>query len=206
MNQKIILANYKDALTPYHREKGKYYCPACGGHNLSFSSDGKWNCWNNPTKEHRREIMAAIVPEFKGNWRDKNREIIPTFTSKVYPAQLGYPLIKPTTLSETVGNRTTHIYSDCQRVIRYDYRRGKDIYPQYFNGQSWVNGAGDLAWMPFGLVRLFPYPGVVNLLLSVEGQKCVEIAHNRGIPALCLEGGDYSSRTIKIKRIWRTDR
>jgi hypothetical protein len=37
------------------------------------------------------------------------------------------------------------------------------------------------------------------LLLIVEGQKCVEIAHSRGIPALCLEAGDYSSQTALDK-------
>jgi hypothetical protein len=203
MTQKIILANYKDALTPYHREKGKYYCPACGGHNLSFSRDGKWNCWNNPTREHRLEIMAAMVtptcryvPDFKSNRSTYRPEILTNFTPKIYPAQLHFPLVKFIDLSQTVGNRTTHKYSESQRIVRYDYRNRKIIYPQYFNGKYWTNGAGDEPWIPFGLSRLFSYPGVINLILLVEGQKCVEIAHSRGIPALCLEGGDYSHQTM----------
>jgi hypothetical protein len=195
----IILSNYKDALTPYRRERGKYYCPACKGHNLSFSRDGKWNCWNNPSREHRLEILAAIFPKFRSSFQPSKSESIPRSIPEIYPAQLGYPLINQLRLSETIGNRTTHSYSDHQRVVRYNYRNHKIIYPQHFNGRYWLNGAGDRPWIPFGLERLFPYPGVVNLVLLVEGQKCVEIAHNRGIPALCLEGGDYSCLTISSK-------
>lgn len=195
----IILANYKDSLTPYRREKGKYYCPACGGHNLSFSRAGKWNCWNDPSREHRLEIMAAIVPGFNRNSPSRTRENIFSFTPKIYPALLHYPLIKPLVISDTVGNCTTHMYSDRQRVIRFDYPSHKIIYPQHFTGKYWVNGAGNKPWIPFGLTRLFPYPGGVNLILLVEGQKCVEIADSRGIPALCLEGGDYSCLTIETK-------
>jgi hypothetical protein len=196
----IIFADYKNILTPYPKEKGKYYCPACGGHNLSFSHQGKWNCWNNPTREHRLEIIAQIIPDFNyftPQLSQKLPTIIPPI--KIQTERLHLPIIKPQNLSETIDNRTTHNYSDCQRVVRHDYRNHKIIYLQHFNGKYWVNGAGDRPWIPFGLERLFPYPGAVNLVLLVEGQKCVEIAHSRGIPALCLEGGDYSCLTIAPK-------
>lgn len=201
----IFLVNYKDTLEPYRKEKGKYYCPACGNHNLSFSQSGHWNCWNTPTREHRLEILAAIVPNFKhtskGEKSSVNRKIKTNFLPKIHPAQLHYPSIAPIALSHTDGNLTTYRYSDRQRVVRHDYRKDKSIYPQYFDLQSraWVNGAGELTWQPYGLARLSPHPGAVNLVLLVEGQKCVEIAHSQHIPAVCLEAGDYSYGTIEIK-------
>ena len=94
------------------------------------------------------------------------------------------------------GRRTHYWYSNSQRVVRIDRVDGKSIFPQFLNGSVWVNGAGDRSWAPYGLSRLLPYPGKTNLILVIEGQKCVEIAHSRGIPALCLEGGDYSHQTM----------
>jgi hypothetical protein len=80
-----------------------------------------------------------------------------------------------------------------------DYPTDKVIFPQSFNGQEWLDGAGSNPWAPYGLSRLLPYPGKINLVLAIEGQKCVEIALSRGIPALCLESGDYSHRTAFYK-------
>jgi hypothetical protein len=93
------------------------------------------------------------------------------------------------------GRRTVYWYSQKQRVVRIDYPTDKVIFPQSFNGWEWIDVAGASPWLPYGLSRLLPYPGKINLVLVVEGQKCVEIAHSRGIPALCLESGDYSAQT-----------
>ncbi|MEL7037749.1 MAG: AAA family ATPase [Cyanobacteria bacterium J06592_8] len=41
------IRNHIDQLTPNEKEKGKYICPACNGHNLSINlKTGKYNCWN----------------------------------------------------------------------------------------------------------------------------------------------------------------
>lgn len=41
------IRNHIDQLTPNKKEKGKYTCPACNGHNLSINlKTGKFNCWN----------------------------------------------------------------------------------------------------------------------------------------------------------------
>jgi hypothetical protein len=98
--------------------------------------------------------------------------------------------------------------------MRIDGKYQRYIFPQHWNGKEWVNGAGkagassrdDRSWSVYGLSRLLPYPGVVNLILVVEGQKCVEIAHSRGIPVLCLEAGDYSTQTTfdKLRQIQHT--
>jgi hypothetical protein len=196
MRNQIVLADYKQTLTPYRR--GRYICPACAGHNLTFSRLGAWNCWNDPTRAHRLEIMAALVPDFNcsGYTPRVKSEPCPIILPRVHPALLHFPLIKRELLSDVVGRRTHYWYSHSQRVVRIDYADDKSIFPQFLNGSAWVNGAGDRSWAPYGLSRLLPYPGKSNLILVTEGQKCVEIAHSRGIPALCLEGGDYSHQTM----------
>jgi hypothetical protein len=192
----IILADHKEVLTPYRCQHERYYCPACEGHNLTFSDSGRWTCWNNPTREHRFEILDRLFPDRERSDRVPKREpeypqaIAPT----VHPSQLGYPLMTDEVLCESRGNRTVYRYSSFQQVVRIDTPQQRYIFPQYL-GDEWVKGAGSEPWQTYGLSRLLPRPGVTNLLLIVEGQKCVEIAHHRGIPALCLEAGDYSSRT-----------
>jgi hypothetical protein len=192
----IVLADYKNALTPYRRYRERYYCPVCNGHNLTFSTTGAWMCWNEPTREHRVEIMARLVPDFKQFTSRVKSESYPVIIPRIHPAQLHFPLMKDDRLAEVIGGRTVYWYSDKQRVVRIDYRTDKVIFPQSFNGKEWLDVAGSSPWTPYGLSRLLPYPGKINLVLVVEGQKCVEIAHHRGIPALCLESGDYSHQTV----------
>jgi hypothetical protein len=196
MRQPIVLADYKDNLRLYRRNR--YYCPACPGHNLTFCPLGRWNCWNDPTRAHRLEIMAALLPDFNrsGYTPRVKSEPCSIILPRVHPALLHFPLIERELLSDVVGRRTHYWYSHSQRVVRIDRVDGKSIFPQFLNGSVWVNGAGDRSWAPYGLSRLLPYPGKTNLILVIEGQKCVEIAHHRGIPALCLEGGDYSHQTM----------
>jgi hypothetical protein len=193
MRNQIVFADYKQTLTPYRR--GRYICPACAGHNLTFSRSGAWNCWNDPTRAHRLEIMAQLIPDFKQSTSRVKSEQCPIVIPRIHPAQLHFPLRKDKKLAETIGGQTIYWYSEKQRVVRIDYPTDKVIFPQSFNGWEWIDVAGASPWLPYGLSRLLPYPGKINLVLVVEGQKCVEIAHSRGIPALCLEAGDYSAQT-----------
>jgi hypothetical protein len=203
MRKSIVLAEYKHLLTAYRRYPNRYWCPACGCHNLTFSPEGKWMCWNNPTREHRLEIMARLVPNFKHFARRVKPESYPVIIPRIHPAQLHFPLMKDDRLAETIPQRgrfanggwTVYWYSKKQRVVRIDYPTDKVIFPQSFNDRQWIDVAGSDPWTLYGISRLLPYPGKINLVLVVEGQKSVEIAHSRQIPALCLEGGDYSAQT-----------
>lgn len=196
------LADCKKQLQRYRHNR--FYCPVCGGHNLTFSPVGKWNCWNDDSRAHRLEIMSAVIPTRGKNYSpnptsEPPPEILLPPIPLISSAQLHLPLMSPVILSETIGNRTIYQYSDCQRVTRFNYHTHKVIRPQYFDGESWVKGAGNKQWIPFGLCRLTAYPGRLNIVLIVEGQKCVEIAYSRGLPAICLEAGDYSNLTLKHK-------
>lgn len=56
---------------PNQKEQGKYQCPICGGGNLQFSNAGdKWNCWNDPSNEHRSDIAKWL----NDLWRQDNPE------------------------------------------------------------------------------------------------------------------------------------
>ena len=46
--------------TPSEKEKGKYQCPVCEGQNLQFNKKGEWNCWNDPSSEHRSDIAKWL--------------------------------------------------------------------------------------------------------------------------------------------------
>jgi hypothetical protein len=195
MHEQIVFADCWKALTQYRR--GRYICPACAGHNLTFSRSGAWNCWNDPSRTHRLEIMAALGVKLKRSIPQPEPEYDLNIAPNIHPAQLGFPLVRPgKLLVEVEGNRTHYLYGNCQRVVRIDLPGDKIVYPQHRSGNIWVNGAGSRPWLPYGLSRYLPYPGKTNLILIVEGQKCVEIAHQRGIPTLCLESGDYSQNTI----------
>ncbi|MDZ8083362.1 MAG: hypothetical protein RMX35_30395 [Nostoc sp. DcaGUA01] len=53
------IRNFVDQLEP-SKEKNKYICPACGGHNLSINpSNGKYSCYNDCL---HRDIREAIKP------------------------------------------------------------------------------------------------------------------------------------------------
>jgi hypothetical protein len=201
----IILADRKELLTPYRRQKERYMCPACDGHNLTFSDIGQWMCWNNPTREHRVEILDRLFPnrERSNHVPKREPEYPQEIAPRVHSSQLGYPLLTDEVLCQSSGNRTIYRYSDTQRVVRIDTPQQRYIFPQHRGTGEWVKGAGSEPWPTYGLSRLLPRPSVTNLLLIVEGQKCVEIAHSRGIPALCLEAGDYSSQTAfdKLREI-----
>ena len=198
------LADYKAQLIRYRNQHNRFNCPICGGHTLTFSPAGKWNCWSDPSRVHRIDILRAIVPNYRTKG-DTDARIYPQakitlpFIPNIPYGALHLPFMSATSLSEVNRNRTIYRYSDEQRVIRLDYYTHKVIRPQYLSGKHWVNGAGERPWMPFGLSRLNAYPGKFNIILVVEGQKCVEFAYRRGLPAVCLEAGDYSYGTIEVK-------
>lgn len=58
---KFDIRAHIDRLTPA-KEKGKYFCPVCEGHNLSIrQKDGAYNCWDNGCDA--AAIARKIAPE-----------------------------------------------------------------------------------------------------------------------------------------------
>ncbi len=54
------IRNHIDQLTPNKKEKGKYICPACNGHNLSINlKTGKYHCWNCSDTQAIAQILGG---------------------------------------------------------------------------------------------------------------------------------------------------
>jgi Protein of unknown function (DUF3987) len=48
------------------KERSKYLCPACGAGNLSVNKKtGAFNCHNDPSPEHRQEIISSLNGSYK---------------------------------------------------------------------------------------------------------------------------------------------
>jgi hypothetical protein len=207
--EKIILADHKSKLKTYdkslRRKEIKYHCPACQGHNLSFHEDGRWNCWNNPSREHRLEILDALFPDRDRGTIESAPEIFipkPEEDLNLYEhipnipgLKIGYPSIGMEPVFKKAGKATRYHYSESQRIDRIDYPSHKVFCPKHKQLNDWIKGAGKLSWPPYGLQSIIPISGFYNLVLVVEGQKSVLISRSRNIPAICLEGGDYNDRT-----------
>ncbi|WP_375491346.1 DUF5906 domain-containing protein [uncultured Nostoc sp.] len=76
------------------KEKNKYICPVCGGHNLSIIPEtGKYQCFNGCDKKDVREALkpwAEVVAEQKGSnyTPSPNRKPVKTKTVKLEPTQI----------------------------------------------------------------------------------------------------------------------
>ena len=55
--QTFDIRNFADTLTPA-KEKNKFICPNCEGHNLSIEPEtGKYQCFNGCTNREVREVI-----------------------------------------------------------------------------------------------------------------------------------------------------
>jgi hypothetical protein len=56
------ILDFLDQLEPSN-EKGKFLCPACGGNDFTVNKNtGGYNCWHDPSPEHRADIRDALAP------------------------------------------------------------------------------------------------------------------------------------------------
>lgn len=81
------ILKYVDKLEPA-KEKGKYHCPVCQGHNLSVATNGAYQCWNGCECKDIREAIAPLL-----NYSDTASYD----SSKNKPAQILKPPVPPTT-------------------------------------------------------------------------------------------------------------
>jgi hypothetical protein len=200
----FILLDRINDLVPYPKERGKYWCPSCEGHNLSICRrTGKWNCWNDPTRHHRIEIARKLIGVTANLSTYQHRStpiaLSPVRLPTAMLQSLKLPPLENLTLVHHCSSQIFYQYSAQQRVVRSDWEGGKSFCPQHLDDGKWLNAAGAQPWLPYGIGRLKHQGRKLSPVLVVEGQKCVEIAAQGGIGAVCLEGGDYSRSTIPFK-------
>jgi hypothetical protein len=65
MNRPPFAELIEEYTEPNPKQKGKYICPVCGGNDLSVGKNGKWDCYGDSTKEHRREIADWLNDRYR---------------------------------------------------------------------------------------------------------------------------------------------
>lgn len=59
--ESFVISEYLDFLTVSEKDKSKYICPVCEGHNFSIKKDGiVWNCFSDDSREHRKDITTKL--------------------------------------------------------------------------------------------------------------------------------------------------
>jgi DNA primase len=174
-NAGFNINDHLDKLTPA-KERGKYICPACNGHNLSVNKMGKYNCWNCGDTQKIKDILTANSQDEPAPKAPRQKKT----TYYEYPDRQGNPLI---------------------RVVRIDDGQGKKtIYQQHWSGQKWVTGYGSVKTEDIPLYR---YAEVMNAIANgqqiilAEGESTVDAFWDKGIPATTTIGG--TGKTV-IKR------
>ncbi|MDZ4879125.1 MAG: hypothetical protein CLLPBCKN_008563 [Chroococcidiopsis cubana SAG 39.79] len=170
------LRNFLDRLTPA-KEKGRYLCPVCGGHNLTLNEKtGAYQCWNGcECKEIRKAI--APLPSYNSPprrhliTRQKAQKLLPPAPPCTVPvlAKLPTPAIDTpqpqNDFERELGEvlKTTYVYSltpngQLQRwVVRTDWSdpnkpKGRDkTFRQWHRDASGqvICKKGNEAWEPY---------------------------------------------------------
>jgi predicted P-loop ATPase/predicted RNA-binding Zn-ribbon protein involved in translation (DUF1610 family) len=210
------IRNYLDDLEPA-KEKGKYHCPACEGHNLSIDQKtGKFQCWTcGDTKMITRMLTAKEREhrDYLNSYSYRPSSSRPSSQQKPLPtielARL--PEQPKTPQSVTKGNQviTVYPYASGQEVRRIEQfegsqRLGKKVLPYHQQDTRMVAGKGDLPWNAYRINEAIRH-GKGKWVLGVEGEKCVEVARQNQIPAITWQGGsgrldDILAALLTLKR------
>lgn len=196
-------------------EKNKYYCPACGGHNLSITpNDKKYKCWNCEDTKAIARILREQAGENQTNWNYKNdspQEPVNPATVKLaqFPEDYQPKLAETVEKSENLLE-TRYLYSDSQIILRQDYPQGKQttnkkgetktIYKKFSYVTVDADGnesfsKGDRHWEAYQLEEAIAH-GYNGYVLAVEGEKATDKARERlRVPTITFR--DWNEQGIK---------
>lgn len=155
------IRDHIDHLEPHPRESGKYFCPACGGHNLSVNlTTGAYNCWSDDTENHRKLIRENLSPA----------KLEPTRASP------GYKEWKYKTVSgEVAATVTRRDFEDPEKPKEVRRDQKEDL----------MNDVAPLYWEEC----IAEYSENGGRVFIVEGEMCVEEMRAIGLNAITLIGG-----------------
>jgi len=154
------IRDHLDQLEANPRESGKYFCPACGGHNLSINlTTGAYNCWADDTEAHR-----ALIRE------------------NLSPARL-----EPTTPDP---GRRQWIYRTVEghkaaEVTRQDFGDGRPKDIKRYHQPELMPAVTPLYWAE--CIEQFSRDG--GRVFLVEGEDCCDVLRGLGLNAITLIGG-----------------
>lgn len=194
--------------------KNKYICPCCGGKNLSINpGSGKWNCFNDDSREHRRAITLEILNKsgkeiIKG---DRPREEIKPFRPREeikpfhprknipIPTDYRFTLSQRTEINHPIPKiwdkrkKTIYWYDTDKLVIRFDYVKNGKATKDFRHARC--SPDGEIIWGgKVSELGFYNFQNAVNLpaksiIAFVEGEKCVELCAEIGITALTINVG-----------------
>ena len=187
--QSFDIRNFLDSLTPT-KEKNKYICPVCEGHNLSIEPNtGEYQCWNGCKCQEIREKIkpwSEVQEERKREQKDNRSPYSKPKPNKSSSTPIPTGNISigrlPTPTASEQSRRgesliTKYEYSPTQWVERTDNPDGsKKFSPCYINCDgAVVHKKGDQQWLPYQLDEIIQY-GAGQWVLDVEGEKCADTA------------------------------
>ena len=180
------IRNFAGTLTPA-KEKNKFICPNCGGHNLSIDPNtGKYQCWDGC---ECGDIREAIKPWSEVLEERKQENYTPYSTPKhIKPKPVPIPtdninigtLPNPTAPEKIKAGEnyiTKYSYSTTQWIQRTDKPDGKkDFLPCHTNSDGEIiYKKGDQQWLPYRINEIIQH-GAGNWVVDVEGEQCTDVA------------------------------
>ncbi|MEC4896331.1 MAG: helicase superfamily 3, partial [Oscillatoria sp. PMC 1051.18] len=217
------IRNHIDQLTPNTKEKGKYICPVCGGHNLSINArTGEYNCWNchdtegiakhlNPYKQ-KTSSGKKLSRSRKTKSRQQERPAPIPETIELAPLpeqgkppeikQLQYNWLREKGVPDSATEQRFH-YSDTQWVSRFQWADptkpkgySKTIRQAHIdeNGKTvWKKGNGE--WLPYRFDEIQKY-AASKTVFWCEGEPSVEAFRSLSLVATTLQGSAWSKSAI----------
>lgn len=195
------IRNFTEQLVPNPKEKNKYICPNCSGHNLAIDNKtGAYQCFNGCSNKEVREAIkpwSEVKEELKENvFKSAARTKIMTTLAINKPKEIQqedyqiltqvYGVDFPKITNLGMERYIDFIYSPTQIVRRMEEKTAagwkkkpgdkKGIRPWHCDDKGvWHETKGDNIWQPY------QWQDVVNAgkgkwVLFVEGEKCVEYA------------------------------
>jgi len=154
------IRDHLDRLEPNPREPGKFFCPACGGHNLSVNlSNGAYNCWADDSEEHRALIRDNLSPA----------KLVPV---KAEPGQSKWDYY---TISGSVA----------ATVTRTDFADERPKEVRRWQQPSLIGEVLPLYWEQ--AITQFDKEG--GRVFVVEGERCADLMRGLGLNAITFIGG-----------------
>lgn len=163
------IQNYIEYLTPSpKKEKNKYICPVCGGHNLSIAKNSpKYDCYNcGDTNGIAKTLLAEYAPKEEKKIRHQQ------YREWIYTDREGNPLVKVCRVDDGLGKRK--------------------IWQQRYENNQWINGLDNLSKEK---IAIFNYQKIKQkikageIVFLVEGEPCCDALNELGLIATTNLGG-----------------
>ena len=187
-----------------HESWIEYVCPLCKSNGLKINKENgfyknyKCNC-------DTKRISSYIFANSEYRKQRKPREV-----PVVIPEVPNVSGVKLSPITSTNLHELNTKYEDANRVISYPYSQTqrtlrinrikstgkKIIFPQVVFNDNWVNGVGDNTFPIF--TNELTLKG--NLIVVVEGEKCVEYLQSQGVETMSILN-TYTTSIEKIKLV-----